>query len=540
MRKILVLIASVLTVFTVVFSGCAVPAEPEQAETPEEIPEVLTEEYIRSLPPLCSKSEIKEVDFSVLKEVDDIVRDNSVFNSPFFQDIFGDTKKDQSYLMRAARDTLFCGFLSVPKSRIPQWAIRLVEEEISSGRYDYKVFGEIYQMLAEEPDYEYLNSSSQKEKLVNMMIEGMIKALEDPFTHHFAWDEWILAEKGSTEGNYRGVGVNCQKNQRGEIVITGVTSGSAAEKAGLKPGDVVLAVDEKSTLDCTINQFIVHIKTRENPKIELIIRRSLTEELERVTVVMEEIKVQALFTGPGVNLPNGRGSTAENLAFYYPLRDRDEKEHSEILYISIREFTVQMAADPRYVLGNIDIQKFKGIIIDVRDNPGGRVDATLDCVDCFLPGAELITTIKWGNGAVTEYRQNKWNFVPEDMPIVILVNQHTASGAEVFSSALCDNGRAAVFGRDERTSGKGSVNSYFELKKGEYGALYVSIGLWYTPLGKLVEKMDLDKDGYYEVGGLEPDVLVEWTNKDIVENQRNPAFYDPTLFRAIDYIQESE
>lgn len=534
-RKIFLLIFGLTLSVLIAVSGCLPANEGQVPPTAE-----LTEEYVQSLPPLCSKTEVKEIDLTVLEDVDYIIRHYSVFTSPYFKDTFPGEEKDQAFLMRAARDNLFCGFLAIPKNQIPQWAIDLVEDEITSGRYDYNVFNRIYRELIKDPQYEYLNDPSQKEKLLKVMVEGMIEALEDPFTYYYDPENWIFMEQGRvTEGRYRGLGIGTTKNERGEIAISNVSSGSPAEKAGLRPGDSILAIDEKSTLECTTNQFIVHIKTRENPTMNLIVRRRLTDELERITVTMEEIKVQDLFTGPGVDLPNGRGSTAENLPFYYPLRDREGKEHPEILYIKIKEFTVQASLDLRHVFENIDIEKFQGIIVDVRDNPGGRLDSIIYCVDYFLPGSELITATRYADGRSEEQRHNQWNFVPEDIPVVILVNENSASGAEVFPAALRDNGRAIIMSKDSRTAGKGSVNNYFPLKKGEYGALYVSIGLWYTPSGEMIETRDLDKDGYYETGGLKPDIQVHWTDKDIMENQRNPAYYDPTLFGAIDWIEDN-
>ncbi len=535
MKKWLYLIASVLLIAVVLLPGCRA-----SVATPTPLPaNELNEKYIKSLPPLCPKEEIKDIDFTVLKDVDSIIRNYSVFTSPVFKDVFGQTLKDQAYLMRAARDTLFTGFLSVPQDQIPPIIIQWVEEEINSRRYDYNVFNKIYQELIKDPQYKYLGDPSQKEKLLKVMIEGMIKALGDPFTTYLDRECWILSEQGSSAGTYRGMGIGLSKNERGEVAINSVSKGSPAEKAGLLPGDAILAVDEKSVLDCSIAQFSVHIKTRQNPVMELIVRRKLTDKIERAKVVLETIRVRELFSGPGVDLPDNRGSTAENLPLYFPLRDREGKGHSEILYIQIKEFTAQMASDLGYVLRNTDMTKFRGIIIDLRDNPGGRLDSIIYSVDYFLPGNELITTTRYADGSKTEYRFNQFNLVPEDMPIAILVDKDSASGAELFPSALRDNGRAIILSKDETTAGKGSVNNHFTLRKGEYGALYVSIGLWYTPSGQMIEKMDLDRDGYYEVGGLKPDIKVDWTDEDIIENQRNPAYYDPTIFKAIEWLQKN-
>ncbi len=551
MRARLVLALSILLAVSVVVPGCGAP-------TPA--PTELTEDYIRTLPSFCPKAGIEDIDLTVLQDVVFILETNSVFMSPVFEETFGKTGKDQDYLLRKARDTIFSGFLGIPPDQIPQWAKDWVEAEISSGNYDYEVFNRIYQELIQEPQYEYLKDPSQKEKLLKVSIEGMIRALEDPFTTYISRDYWKTSEEGSLKGRYQGVGIGVTKNERGEIAISIVSPGSPAEKAGLKPGDAILAVDGKSTLECTTTEFVLcikamrdtavsttirigpfvrHIAIIEEPTLNLIVRRKLTDELEEVQVTMEEIKVRDLYTGPGVELPDDRGSTGENLPYYYPLRDREGEEHPEILYIFIEEFTHQMAMDLEYVLENLDMEKFAGVIVDVRGNTGGRVDALIYCVDYFLLGEELISTMKYADGTVIEHRHDQWDLVPEDIPLVVLVDKGSASGAELFPAALRDNGRAVIIGKDERTAGKGSVNYYFSLRDGEYGALYVSIGFWYTPSGQMIEAQDLDHDGYYEIGGITPDILVEWTDEDIIENQRDPAFYDPTLFKAIEYISKS-
>jgi carboxyl-terminal processing protease len=537
MKKKLGLISGILIIVLIFCSSCNLLAKPS-AE--------LTDEYIQSLPPLYQKTEIPEVDLKILLEkIETIIATESVFTSPYFKDVFGGILKDRAHLMRAARNTMFSGFLALPKDQIPQWAIDWVEEEISSHRYDYGVFNRIYQKLVKDPRYQYLKDSSQKEKLLKVMTEGIIKSIGDPFAGYIPQEVWLLSNKENRFlGRYRGLGIYLTRNERGEIAVLSVTPGSPAERAGLKVGDAILAVDEKSTSGCSLIGFTLYVKTRKDPQMNLIVRKGLTNRLERMEVVLEDVVVQSLFTGPGVELSEGRGSSAKDLPFYYPLRDRNKKEHPEILYILIKEFTFQAAIDLYHVLTNLDMSKFKGIIIDVRGNPGGRLDAVIHCADYFLPGEELVTLTKYADGKVKEEKQNRWNLVPEDLPIVILVDKNSTSGAEMFPAALRDNGRAIIISKDERTGGKGSVNLAFPLEKGflfwkkEYGALWVSIGLWYTPSGQMIEKMDLDQDGYYEIGGIKPDILVEWSDKDIFKNQRNPAWWDPTIFKAIEYLKE--
>ncbi len=126
MKRGIGLILSVLVIASIFVPGCGTSTTaPALNPAPE-----LTEEYIKTLLPLCSETKIEEVDLTVLTDVDYIIRHYSVFTSPAFKDVFGDTIKDRAYLMRAARDALFCDFLSLPKDQIPQWAIDWVETEI--------------------------------------------------------------------------------------------------------------------------------------------------------------------------------------------------------------------------------------------------------------------------------------------------------------------------------------------------------------------------------------------------------------------------
>ena len=170
-------------------------------------------------------------------------------------------------------------------------------------------------------------------------------------------------------------------------------------------------------------------------------------------------------------------------------------------------------------------------------NRGGKVDATLDSVDYFLPEASIIFRQQDASGNKSNYRQNKVTYVPSGIPIAILVDADSYSGAEVFAAALQQNDRAVLISKDKRTGGKGTVNTYYTLRQGEYGAIYVSIALWLTPNGDMIEAQDLDKDGHYEIGGLTPDIRVEWDDEDYEENGRD-VNHDPTLFRAIQYINE--
>lgn len=493
----------------------------------------------------CPPIQRTRVEFSVLNDVQSIIEKKSVFR---------ETAQGQEFLLNSVLKTMFA-YLAVAEADIPQWAHDIVDKEIAQAKTenrnpDFSVMNNVYNELVKDPSYADLKDPSRVEELIKTMINGMIKALGDPFVSYVPAELWLAGFANNT-GRYRGIGVSVGQNSRGEITIQSVAPGTPAERAGLKAGDVVLAVDGKDTSGCSVTEFILRIKNG-NPTIQLKIARENTSSLQRdefsVKVTMEEIKQKALATYPGVELPNNRGSTSKDLPYRCdgnagsglacPFADEDGDGTPDVLYIKVFEFSDQAAEDLEYVLSTLDMQRFKAVIVDVRGNPGGLVRATLDMIDYFLPDDSVIFTQEDANGVRTIYRQNKVTYVPSTIPVVIIAGSDSYSGAEVFTAALQQNGRAVLISRDERTGGKGTVNQYFTLRKGEYGALYVSIAKWLTPKGDMIEAQDLDKDGYYEVGGLKPDVRVVWTDEDYTKNGRD-VNYDPTLFRALEYIKES-
>ena len=160
-----------------------------------------------------------------------------------------------------------------------------------------------------------------------------------------------------------------------------------------------------------------------------------------------------------------------------------------------------------------------------------------DMVDFFLPDGSPILGRVGRNNITVVTIQDKYNFVSPDVPIAVLMNDQSASGSEVFAAALRDNGRVKIFNRFDRSQGKGTVNMWFELRGGEYGAVYVSIEYWMTPAGDMVEKMDLNDDGYYEVGGVKPDFEITWGRDDIAKNNLD-VNHDPTIFAVLRWAQE--
>ena len=164
-----------------------------------------------------------------------------------------------------------------------------------------------------------------------------------------------------------------------------------------------------------------------------------------------------------------------------------------------------------------------------------------DIVDYFLPDNDVIFIRENAQGTRTYLRWDTEDLVPHYIPIVVLVGKNddgtnSYSGSEVLAGALRDNERAIIMSREDRTGGKATVNIHVPLRNGDYGAVYIAIEKWLTPNGEFIENQDLDGDGYDEIGGLHPNIRVDWSREDFTEHGRNPN-HDPTLFGAIKYLR---
>ncbi|MEX0877612.1 MAG: S41 family peptidase [Candidatus Spechtbacterales bacterium] len=531
-----------LTVFALIATACASGATTDTTST--------VDGSQSSDDPFCIQVERTRVDFGVANDLHLLLNQRSVFY---------DDNVSADYILNEVLEEMF-GYLSVYSSDIPQWARDIVDEEIERAREsnsdpDFSVLNDVYSELVKDPRYSDLSDPSRLEEFLVVVFEGIIEALGDPFSSYMKAEHWLTGFADNS-GRYQGVGMGTTMNSRGEISISFVEDGAPASKAGLKLGDAITKINGLSTESCTNQQFILRVRSLQDPKLTLEIAREVPGSAERdvftIKVEKAEVKQLGISTYPAVELPNNRGTTLEGVPYRCgtrgiglpcPFEDVDGDGVSDTLYVKIHEFSDQMRVDLEYALQKLDeeygLDSFKGIVVDVRDNPGGLVSATMDAVDYFLSTSDVIF-IQRDKGASGEpvsvyMRQNKVTYISPDTPIVVLMNDQSASGSEVFAAAMRDNNRATIVNDSERSRGKGTVNMWFTLKRGEYGAVYVSIGMWLTPKGEFIETRDEDNDGYDELGGLKPDIHVPWTDSDYAKNNRD-VNYDPTLTAALDQL----
>jgi carboxyl-terminal processing protease len=296
--------------------------------------------------------------------------------------------------------------------------------------------------------------------------------------------ETYVQAKESIAGKYEGIGAYV-RDVAGEIVIVGTFEGGPAERAGLKAGDVIEAVNGESVKGRSLEEAVALVRGPEGSRVTLSIRSPGEEprdvEVARGTIQLSSVDWQLL---PGA-----------------------------IGYMALVEFRQNTPEALREALEEFKRAEGMALILDLRGNPGGDLAAAISVASQFLEsGIVMYEVDNQGNRADLPVEEGG---LATDIPIALLVDQFSASASEVVAGALQDYGRARVFG--SQTYGKGTTNSFRELADGS--AIYVPVAHWYTPLGRQIEGV-----------GIEPDVEVTPTPQEQAQG------VDATLVAAYDYL----
>jgi len=363
-----------------------------------------------------------------------------------------------------------------------------------TGAVNFSQLNQILDLLEEKyVDPDRIDS----ETLYQAAINGMLETLSDNGVFYI--DPITVATSTGVTGSFEGIGATVS-SENGEIVIVSPIEDTPAERAGIQPGDVVLAVDGESTEGWTTEIAVLKIRGPKGSTVELLIRHTDGEE-ETYEIERDEIEVQSVTTQPpGGSLKDGAGNDITDLGYIY-----------------IREFSQPTKQQFQEAMQEVIDSGKKGLILDMRNNPGGLLSTTVDIADEFLDsGTILIERERDGSEKSFTARDGG---MATDIPVVILLNRFSASGSEVLAAALHGNDRATIVG--EKSFGKGTVNISNSLDDG--GQLYVSIARWLTPDGTLIDGV-----------GIRPDVPVALSDEDIDLRR------DVQLFKAIDILRGTD
>jgi carboxyl-terminal processing protease len=306
------------------------------------------------------------------------------------------------------------------------------------------------------------------EALAQGAVRGMVEALDDPYTAYLDAAAYELSQK-SLEGKFEGIGAHVAAED-GQVVVISPVADSPADRAGIRAGDVILEVDGRSTEGLSLVEVVLLVRGPKGTAVSLLILHEGDTEPELIEIVRAEVE-----------LPSVR----------FEMR-------GEIAYINITTFSERTAEELSPVLEEVD-QQAQGIILDLRSNAGGLLDSVIAVASFFLEEG-IVVDIVDNEGNHFAYPVEPGGLTT-GLPLVVLVDEYSASGSEVLAGALQDYGRAVIAGK--KTFGKGSANTMHELKDGS--ALYITYARWFTPEGRLIEGEGLAPD--YE---LEGEDAIQW------------------------------
>jgi carboxyl-terminal processing protease len=353
------------------------------------------------------------------------------------------------------------------------------------------------------------------EKLEQGALEGMFAQL-DPFSMYVPPAKQQEFDR-MLDGSFEGVGIQLNQDEKTkEVEVITPIEGSPAFKAGVCAGDVILKVDGQPVTGLSILEVTKKIKGKVNTPVTLRVRHTTGEELD-LTMKREEI---VMGTVKGFKRMQNNGWD------WYVSHD------PKIGYVRITQFTPDTADRVREALAGKDGQKgmiadgMQGLILDLRFNPGGRLDQAVKLVDMFVSKGVIVST-KGRNRLENVITATQDTTLPY-FPLVVLVNEHSASASEIVAGSLMDNHRALVIG--ERSYGKGSVQELMPLE-GNQGELKLTVAYYYLPSGRLVHRKKDATDW-----GVQPQIAVpmdeETEKKVMMELDQHERFLPPVAKRG--------
>ena len=328
---------------------------------------------------------------------------------------------------------------------------------------------EIYELLnlfgevMERAKVSYVEEVTDK-KLVESAINGMLVSLDPHSSFLDAKDFKYMNEQ--TKGKFGGLGIEVTM-ENGIVKVVSPIDDTPAFKAGLKSGDYVTNIDGESVIGMSLNDAVDKMRGRIGTKVKLTVRR-MNEKPFDVSIKREEIKIQSVKS---------------------ELKD-------DIAYIRITSFSEDVDKQTEKALEKMKKNnngKLAGIVIDVRNNPGGLLDQAVTVSDLFLDQGEIVSTRSRYEEDTVKFNAKEGD-IAKGLPIVVMINNGSASASEILAGALQDHRRAVILG--EKSFGKGSVQTVIPL--GKYGAMRLTTARYYTPSGTSIQAK-----------GIEPDVLVK-------------------------------
>ncbi|NJN16650.1 MAG: S41 family peptidase [Oscillochloris sp.] len=365
---------------------------------------------------------------------------------------------------------------------------------------DFAVFWEAWELASER----YVESEAVvPPEMIAGAVNGMLDTLGDEGHTRFLSAEEAEAWDESLRGAFEGIGAYIDERD-GQLIIVAPIEGSPAEAAGIRPGDQILAVNGESTAGWSIDELVSRVRGPEGSEVRLqVIHPGETEPVD-LTIQRAEVIV------PSVSWRLLEDQTA---------------------LVSVRSFDDDTGDELERALSEAIASGAQAVVLDLRNNPGGLLDEAIQAASQFLPAGTpvLLEENRDGERQVTEARRGG---VALDIPLVVLINENSASAAEILSGALQDAGRATLIGVP--TFGTGTVLTPYRLSDGS--RLLLGTEQWLTPSGRLIRNQGINPDELVDlpldVAPLSPAEAAELSTQALLENP------DVQLVRALELVDQ--
>lgn len=376
----------------------------------------------------------------------------------------------------------------------------LLQQGVSSERNVYAT-AQLFEDVLRHVSARFVDEKSSGE-LYRLAIDGMLEELGDPHSVFMTAEDYERL-RIQTQGEYGGIGIQIAK-RNGWVTVLSPLPGTPGERAGLRAGDAIIEVDGESTREWSEDDAVARLRGPRGSQVSIKVMRAGMDEPIPFTITRDEIHIQSVTTS-------------------YMVQD-------DVGYLELSVFSESSETEVRAALDSLRAAGARGVILDMRQNPGGLLDAGIAVTDLFLTRGQLIAETKGRDARQSQRAFAETADAYPDLPIVVLVGPSSASATEIVAGALQDHDRALVLGRT--TYGKGSVQSLFQLPGANW--LKLTTARWYTPVGRSIQgpygidaemamvqdtmaqdslgdRPEYETDGgrtVYGGGGITPDVIV--------------------------------
>lgn len=318
----------------------------------------------------------------------------------------------------------------------------------------------LFAEVMERAKSSYVEEVTDK-KLIESAINGMLTSL-DPHSSYLDEDSFNYMSE-QTKGKFGGLGIEVTM-ENGLVKVVSPIDDTPAAKAGMKAGDYITNIDDETVVGLSLNEAVSKLRGKIGTKVKLSIRRVNSKPIE-LTITRQEIKIQSV---------------------------KSEIKDDAISYIRISSFSEDIDDDISKSIENAKKQlknKLLGIVIDVRNNPGGLLDQAVDVSDLFLEKGEIVSTRSRNDADTVKFMATEGD-IAKGLPIVVIINEGSASASEILAGALQDHRRAIILG--QKSFGKGSVQTVIPLR--DFGAMRITTARYYTPSGRSIQAKGIEPD----------------------------------------------